>query len=294
MRQACGVGVAEAWRPCIRGFGLGGGTPRVRFVRRFLGRRGASSAKPARGPASEAVWTERERERARLARELHDGLGGSLSALVLQSERVLRRMGDGPGRPEMEVLRAMAEEALQDLRRSMRLMRREFDLHAALRSRVAGVDGAGGADAGPAARIAIRGRIRRLPSDMQLSLYRAAQEALTNVERHARARRVDVALTYGGDVVRLSVEDDGVGFRPSAPSGLGLSNLAARAAHHEGRLRVRSVPGRGTRIDIVLPIPPEGSHLHALPGGSPAGPSPGRRSTESSGRSQGGASSTNT
>lgn len=218
-------------------------------------------------PQPRAAWTDRER--ARLARELHDGLGGSLAALVLEAERAVRAVGDAPGGAEVRRLSALAAEALEDLRRSTRLMRREFDLEAALRSRLEHT--ARRLRAGsPERRAELRviGRPKRLPSELQLSVFRAAQEILTNVERHAGAARVRVALAYVGDVVRLGVRDDGVGLPPDlrAGAGHGLRNLRSRAAAYGGRLELRATAGRGACVIATFHIPAEGSHVHLIAG----------------------------
>lgn len=232
--------------------------------------RGAAPGRSGRSepvdPADERGRTERER--ARLARELHDGLGGSLAALVLQAERAAQRLAGGPGASEVEQLRATAREALEDLRRSMGLMRRDFDLHGAMRARVdAATRDPFGSGPG-SARFTIRGRVRRLPSEMQLSLYRALQELVTNVERHARASRLNAELSYRGDRVRLVVRDDGRGMDPGwagAARAGGLANLRARVARFDGHVRVASRPSRGTRIATTWRVPTEGSHLHPWP-----------------------------
>lgn len=212
-----------------------------------------------------------EQERARLARELHDGLGGSLAALVLESERAVRAVGAGPGRAEVARLQIIAREALEDLRRSTHIMRREFDLRAALGARLQHTrHRLGGAEV----ELVVLGRAKTMPSELQLSIFRAAQELLTNVERHAGARRVRLALAYAGDVVRLGVRDDGVGWpggspdraptarAPRARSGNGLDNLRARAARFGGRVVLRSPPGGGACVMMSFRIPSEGSHLH--------------------------------
>ena len=98
---------------------------------------------------------------------------------------------------------------------------------------------------------------RRLPRDIELALYRVAQEALTNVTRHARAHAARVRLEHLDGLVRLTVEDDGVGFdarSPSPPGGLGLSGMHERMALVGGRLTIDSAPGRGTRLTATVPV----------------------------------------
>ncbi|MGE3179791.1 MAG: sensor histidine kinase, partial [Vicinamibacterales bacterium] len=97
----------------------------------------------------------------------------------------------------------------------------------------------------------------RLPSEVETTLYRIAQEALTNVAKHARATRVDVLLERRPDAVLLVVEDDGVGFAagegaPAAPGGFGLLGMQERASLVGAVLEVESTPGQGTTVLVRL------------------------------------------
>ncbi len=209
-----------------------------------------------------AIITE---ERLRLAREIHDGLGGSLSTLIIQSEFILRMAKDPPLRDEIQELKAQAEEAIDELRRSLTMMRRDFDLHKALedycmrfqeRSR-------------SWCAFKVRGRTRRLPSEMQLAIFRILQECLTNTAKHAEAKNVEVRLKYDGDMVSLIVTDDGKGFEAATASRsghYGLTNLKERAQKFRGTFDVQSAPGAGTTIHTTLVIPAEGSHVAFMPG----------------------------
>ncbi|MBK8014250.1 MAG: sensor histidine kinase [Deltaproteobacteria bacterium] len=202
-------------------------------------------------------------ERLRLAREIHDGLGGSLSSLIIQAEFIQRMTKEESLRIEITELKSQAEEAIEELRRSLTMMRRDFDLHKALedycmrfqeRARVW-------------CSLKVRGRTRRLPSEMQLAIFRILQECLTNIQKHAKAKNADVRLKYDGDLITLTVTDDGVGFDPSEQrSGhYGLSNLKARATKFRGTVDVQSTPGAGATAHITLVVPTEGSHVAFLP-----------------------------
>ena len=88
-----------------------------------------------------------------------------------------------------------------------------------------------------------------------MAVYRIAQEALSNALRHAHATAVEMRLDLMPDAVRLSVQDDGVGFDASAETeGLGLLGARERAAARGGRLSVSSAPGRGTRVELWMPL----------------------------------------
>jgi len=209
-----------------------------------------------------AIITE---ERLRLAREIHDGLGGYMSTLIIQAE-FIQRMAKDPGlKDEITELKGMAEEAIDELRRSLTMMRRDFDLHKALedycmrfqeRSRVW-------------CSFKVRGRQRRLPSEMQLTLFRILQECLTNTQKHAEANNADVRLKYDGEMVSLVISDDGTGFDPEAAkkkSGhYGLTNLLERARKFRGTVDIQSAADNGATVHVTLVVPAEGSHVAFMP-----------------------------
>lgn len=202
-------------------------------------------------------------ERIRLAREIHDGLGGNLSTLIIQTEFIQRMAKDPDLKSEITELKGQAEEAIEELRRSLTMMRRDFDLHKALedycmrfqeRSRCW-------------CSLKVRGRVRRIPSEMQLAVFRILQECLTNVQKHANAKNADVRLKYDGDMVSLIIRDDGDGFDPSVEKRghYGLTNITERARKFRGTIDVQSAPGDGTTVHVTLVIPSEGSHVAFLP-----------------------------
>lgn len=97
----------------------------------------------------------------------------------------------------------------------------------------------------------------RLPAQLETSVFRIVQEAITNVRKHARARRLRVALERAGDRVRILVEDDGRGFEPARvpPDRFGLEGIRERSRLLGGEPRISSAPGRGTTIEVSLPVP---------------------------------------
>ena len=101
----------------------------------------------------------------------------------------------------------------------------------------------------------VRGAVRALPANCEVVLLRAAQEALTNVRKHAAARAVDVVLTFGDAAIELSIRDDGRGFDPDAapPGGYGLSGMRGRLRQVGGRLTIHSGPAEGTTVTAVVP-----------------------------------------
>lgn len=199
-------------------------------------------------------------ERNRLAREIHDTLAQGLTGIVVQleaAERVALR------RPEqatasLQRAKALARRSLEEARRSLWNLRptplERLSLSEALRQETARLNGQNGLQVN----FVIAGEERRLPPDDELNLYRIAQEALTNIRKHAMATTVAVELAFSGDSLMLCVADDGIGgvdviANSGRSSGLGLVGMRERAHLLGGKLIVDSPPGKGTRITLVVP-----------------------------------------
>jgi signal transduction histidine kinase len=187
-------------------------------------------------------------ERARVAREIHDGLAQYLFAIstqvsMLESgaplEQVLPRLGKASKAAQQEARFAVL--ALSSAGGSA-----PFD--AALRRYVDVLT----ADGELEVELEVDPQVRLAP-DEQIEVFRIVQEGLGNARRHAGARRVDVDISQRSGRRIVTVRDDGVGFeRDAAAPGLGLTNMRLRAEAIEGRLSLRSAPGRGTAIEVVL------------------------------------------
>ncbi|MBJ6762369.1 sensor histidine kinase [Myxococcaceae bacterium JPH2] len=190
-------------------------------------------------------------ERNRLAREIHDGLGASLSSMIIQAEYILNLAGDEGMRSEIRELKATAEESIEELRRNLRMMREDFELDQGLGDYVTTFTERTGLDI----RFERTGATRKLPPDAQLALFRILQECLSNAVKHAEARKVLVRLDFGEARVDLIVRDDGKGFDPSrTPRGhYGLLNMRERAMKLGGSLIVDSAPGAGAQVAFSLP-----------------------------------------
>ncbi len=102
---------------------------------------------------------------------------------------------------------------------------------------------------------------------MQLGLFRIMQECLTNTAKHAQAKQTEVQLKYDGDLVSVTVSDDGVGFDTTTPKHghYGMTNMFERAKKFRGTVDLQSAPGAGTTVHVSLVIPLEGSHVQLLP-----------------------------
>jgi signal transduction histidine kinase len=192
-------------------------------------------------------------ERSRLAREIHDGLGASLSTLIIQSEYLLGLAREERLRVEIRELKSGAEDAIEELRRNLQLMRDDFELGQGLEDYVKTFRDRTQLDV----RFERSGATERLDPSVQLALFRVLQECLTNAAKHAGAACVQVRLAFVPGRVDLRVEDDGAGFEPGkTPRGhYGLLNMYERALQIGGELAVDSAPGAGTRVRLSLPSP---------------------------------------
>lgn len=190
-------------------------------------------------------------ERSRLAREIHDGLGASLSSMIIQTEFILGMARDDSLRAEITELKSTAEESIEELRRSLRMMREDFELTQGLEDYVKTFSERTQLDV----RFERSGLTCKLSPDAQLALFRILQECLSNALKHAEARQVQVKLDYDLDRVHLVVRDDGKGFdAKKSPRGhYGLLNMRERATKLGAELIVDSAPGNGTRISFSLP-----------------------------------------
>jgi two-component system NarL family sensor kinase len=199
-------------------------------------------------------------ERNRLAREIHDTLAQGLAGIALLLETADARLEAGSSaesvRETVAQALALTRSSLGDARRSV------LDLRAAplegrsLPEALAELARNFARESGIAVAFAATGADRPLPLRLEAGLYRIAQEALTNIVKHAQARNVAVQLDLAPGHVRLVVDDDGRGFDPleSPPGGFGLVGLSERARLMGGTLEVQSSPGAGTRLALVVPL----------------------------------------
>jgi signal transduction histidine kinase len=203
-----------------------------------------------------------EAERGRIALELHDDITQLLCAVLFRSQALADKLSarDGPAKKEAMKLREMLGQAAKEVERISRNLRPsvldQMGLVAVLRD--ASTEFAH--RTGVLVKLACVQLIARLPADTELALYRILQEALKNVERHARARHVTIQLSQQGAFVQLVVNDDGVGFdhptKRKGKSGLGLLGMRERASYVGGTLKIKSVRRAGTEIEVLIPLLP--------------------------------------
>src|SRR5579883_1193097 len=197
------------------------------------------------------------RERNRLAREIHDSVAHYLTVVNLQLEAVEKLGTDQPERAVREAKRArrLTVECLQEVRRSVGALRsatlEELSLAGALKKLASVFAENTGMDVQLDLEVP---EDLSLPFDTRLALYRAAQEGLTNVQRHAHARSARVVLARENGHVELAVEDDGIGPGSSrGESGFGLTGLRERVELLGGQLGFGSAPEGGSRLSVRLP-----------------------------------------
>ncbi len=201
------------------------------------------------------VLAAQELERRRLARELHDETGQALTSILL-GLRSLEEFVDGDDeRAAVAGIRQLTVDTLRDVRRLAVELRPkaldDFGLVPALERLIHGFAEQTGVGVDLVARID-----EELPKDVATALYRIVQESLTNVVKHAGARKVSILLTRKNGAVMVMIEDDGRGFDPSAPrDGFGLDGMRERLELLDGSLRIESRAGAGTSLAAEVPLP---------------------------------------
>ncbi|WP_320780933.1 sensor histidine kinase [Streptomyces sp. CRN 30] len=201
-----------------------------------------------------------ERERHRIARELHDEVGQTLTAVLLQLKRVADRV-PAELSDEVSLTQEATRAGLDEIRRIARRLRpgvlEELGLASALRSLAAEFT-----HHGLTVRHQVPGDLPPLTPESELVIYRVAQEGLTNTARHSGADRAEISLRRLPDAVELLVRDNGSGIG-DAPEGTGLSGMRERALLVGAALSVVPGPGSGTDVRLRVPVTPEGTDPYA-------------------------------
>jgi signal transduction histidine kinase len=204
-----------------------------------------------------------EEERHRLARELHDETAQTLAALSIMLDRARDSLDDqsSPAAGHVREAKAVATRLLDETRRLILGLRPsvldDLGLVPAIRWQCETTLG----DRGLEATIDDRLGATRLPSHVEVALFRIVQEAVSNVARHADARHVEITLVRDDETVTVIVADDGKGFEAELAVGIGgrygsvgLSGIGERVALLDGSMRVRSAPGAGTTVEVKVPV----------------------------------------
>jgi signal transduction histidine kinase len=197
-----------------------------------------------------------ERERRAISRELHDEVGQSLSALLLDVENLTEMSSeDGVFRHGLQKIKALAENCVNEVRNMALLLRPsmldDLGLVPALEWQAREVS----KRTGMLVDTMEENVSDNLPEAHKTCVYRIVQEALNNSSKHAYAKNARVTVRQERNHLRVSIEDDGKGFDPSRARGLGLVGMNERVTQLGGVLRVDSDPGRGTCLRVDLPLP---------------------------------------
>ncbi len=199
-------------------------------------------------------------ERQRLAREIHDTLAQGFTSIVLLLEAAEQALpGDlNSAQKHLDQARSTARGSLDEARRVVQDLRPDLLEQHSLPDAVERTAGHWREESGIPVRITITGTPLTLHPDIEVTVLRAVQEALSNVRKHARASCVEVTLSYMEDVLILDVQDDGLGLDGARPSrfggGYGLQAMRERAAACGGELTLESEPGEGTTVVLSIPI----------------------------------------
>jgi two-component system sensor histidine kinase UhpB len=231
--------------------GRRGGSQEVARLEQALARM-LARLEAERRRASSAALEAQERERARVARDLHDEVNQSLTAVLLRLEAA-REKAPPILAAELAQTKAVANSAMQELLDLATQLRPTALDDLGLRAALAGLTETVGRQAGVEARFSSEGTFTDLGSDVQLVVYRVAQEALTNAVRHSGAGAVDVRLRRGEGWSELTVADDGAGFAEQADAeGLGLTGMRERAMLIGARLEILSPDAGGTLVRLEV------------------------------------------
>jgi two-component system, NarL family, sensor kinase len=202
--------------------------------------------------------TAREEERRRLRGDLHDGLGPTLAGAVLTIEAAQRVLAKDPEAANalLEQAAASVEGTVSEVRRVVYALRPpaldELGLTGALRQQAAALsNGSGDLEC----EVHAPAPMPALPAAVEVATFRIAQEAMTNVARHANARHASVSITID-ETLQLDVDDDGSGIPAAYRAGVGLTSMRERATELGGSVAITAPPSGGTRIHVELPLPP--------------------------------------
>ena len=206
------------------------------------------------------LQTHYEQEKARLARQLHDELGGILTPAKMDLSWLESRLGgDAQYRERMARLAALIDQGIDLKRRVIEELHPSLLDHLGLAAAVQWyVDEVCGA-AKLESRVTVS-KLERLNPDLEIALYRIVQESVTNIVKHARAKRIDLIVERTPKGLKVVIADDGVGIADlemAKRMSHGLAGMSHRVRSVHGTFDVRSHPGHGTRVDVFVPLEPK-------------------------------------
>jgi signal transduction histidine kinase len=192
-------------------------------------------------------------ERSRIAREIHDSLGHTLTALNVQIELAQKLQKRDPDRAgqSIDIAHQLSAQCLQDVRHAVHSMQdRTIDLNTAIQTLVQPLQNHSDL------KFDVSLKFPALPPTFSHQIYCIIQEGLTNIQRHADATHVQLQGERSGDEIVVSLHDNGIGFHvDQAATGFGLRSMSERAQSIDGHLQVESTPAQGTRLRLIAPAP---------------------------------------
>jgi len=208
-----------------------------------------------RAESARSVLAAHEAERTRVAQELHDEVGQTLTAVLLQLSRVRARLGPEWG-PELSEAQEIVRVSLDDVRRIATELRPETLADLGLANALANLADTFDRRTGIEVRAAIAYDVPPLAAETELAVYRVAQEALTNVARHSGSKRAELRLSNGQGGLALSVRDYGRGLPPGGPlGGNGIRGMRERAGAAGAQLSIEAPPdGPGSEVKLLLDL----------------------------------------
>ncbi len=209
---------------------------------------------------SSRLVTAQEEERRNLSRELHDEVGQTMSAMLVELGRLETSPDAGIRSERLKTIRGLAESSVGMVRNMALLLRPsmldDLGLVAALRWQAREVTRRSGLKV----KMVADEIVEDLPDSHRTCVYRVVQEALHNCTRHAHATQVRVVVRRDRQGLSVTVQDDGVGFDPHREKGMGLLGMEERVEQLGGRFSIDSSPGQGAVLSILLPLPDAGPH----------------------------------
>jgi signal transduction histidine kinase len=194
-------------------------------------------------------------ERQRLAREIHDTLAQHFTSIIMHLSAA--RLGDPAAlQTRLEQAEQTAREGLGEARRLIWDKQPEQLEQASLIESIEGLAARWSVENAVKVSMATTGTLQLLDSSIDIALLRISQEALHNIKKHARARNVNITLSYMPDLLALDIADDGQGFDTKRNGrGFGLTSMRQRAEELGGALTIESEPGKGAKIAVSIPLP---------------------------------------
>ena len=193
-------------------------------------------------------------ERNRLAREIHDSVGHYLTAQSIQLENTALFLTDNPTKAHthLDKARYLGKEALNNIRTSVATLRNNSQPEISIAQLIS--------DFKSRTDLQVSDRLNlpvSLPNEINMTLFRIIQEALTNVTKHSRATKIAIDLSSNQNRILLSIRDNGIGFDPEQnTTGFGLQSMAERTSALKGKFTIQSQSDRGTEIKIAMPFSP--------------------------------------